>query len=191
MELTAFLMQSPDLSETSLAAHFASHWRPGFVQKGAHLVHQNEPETREIIILDGYAVSRIYDPGGNAACVGLHAGPCVIAPNIARSRDGLSLVAVEAISDVLMMHMNGDALVDLMLGSEPIRNWANGILRTELGRKVDREWCLAALGGADRLAWFRKTYPGYEDIFVHATIASFLGMTPVTFSRLRAASGSA
>ena len=59
-------------------------------------------------------------------------------------------------------------------------------LREELSRKTEREWCLAALGGADRLEWFRERYPNYEGLFVHHQIASFLGMTPVSFSRLRA-----
>ena len=54
-----------------------------------------------------------------------------------------------------------------------------------LSRKVDREWCLAALKGAERLTWFRQAFPGYEDIFPHTLIASFLGITPVTMSRLR------
>jgi len=30
-------------------------------------------------------------------------------------------------------------------------------------RKLDREWCLAALGGADRLAWFRETFRVTKD----------------------------
>lgn len=82
--------------------------------------------------------------------------------------------------------MGTDRLTDLMLGSEPIRNWANGVLRDALSEKAEREWCLAALGGAERLTWFRQAFPGYEDIFTHTLIASFLGITPVTLSRLRA-----
>ena len=73
-----------------------------------------------------------------------------------------------------------------MLASEPIRNWANAVLRDALNEKAEREWCLAALGGAERLKWFRQTYPRYEEIFTHVLIASFLGITPVTLSRLRA-----
>jgi len=81
--------------------------------------------------------------------------------------------------------MRADALLDRMLRSSEIRDWANAILRDELSRKTDREWCLAALGGADRLAWFRDHYPDHEALFSHGLIASFLRMTPVTLSRLR------
>jgi len=141
----------------------------------------------EHIILDGRAISQISDAEGRAVCVGFHAGPCVVTPNVARTRNGTSLVSIDVITDVLVAQMDSRALTELMLTSEPIREWANGILQQELASKADREWCLAALGGADRLAWFRKDFPRHENLFGHYLIASFLGVTPVTLSRLRGA----
>ncbi len=191
MSLLTFLMRSADWPDEASAARLALDWKPRLVAKGVCIAEQGQAETRDFIILEGCAASRIYDPDGNAACVGLYVGPCVVTPNIARTRDGMSLVSVEALSDISLAQMDSDVLTDLMIRSEPVRDWANGILRAELARKSDREWCLAALGGSDRLAWFREMYPGYEQIFVHSLIASFLGMTPVTLSRLRRAGGSA
>lgn len=185
MDLLTFLMQSPDLPDHASAAKLASNWTPKLVKKGARLVQQGQPDTKEVVILDGCAASRIYDAEGNAVCVGMYVGPCVVTPNIARTRDDSSLVSIEAMTDTLVAQMDSDVLTDLMIASEPVRDWANGVLREELSRKADREWCLAALGGSDRLAWFRERYPEYEGIFVHSLIASFLGITPVTFSRLR------
>lgn len=139
----------------------------------------------EHIILDGRATSQISDPEGRAVCVGFHAGPSVVTPNVARTSDGNSRVSIEATTDALVAQIDSRALTDLMLALQPVREWANGILQLELARKADREWCLSALGGADRLTWFRQGFPRHEDLFSHYLIASYLGVTPVTLSRLR------
>ncbi|MCK0095064.1 Crp/Fnr family transcriptional regulator [Yoonia sp. F2084L] len=185
MDLRTFLMQSPDLSQDGGVEKFASEWSTSRVAAKAHIVRQEDPHVDEIFVLDGHLISTICDPEGKEVCVGFYTGPCVVTPNIARTRAGRSLVSIVATTSATIARIDSDQLTQLMISSEPIRNWANGALREALNQKADREWCLAALGGADRLKWFRETYPGYEDIFSHALIASFLGITPVTLSRLR------
>ena len=187
MDLLTFFTRSPNALDKDSAREFAEAWSVEYLEKGRRIATQGEPDLLEHIILDGRATSQITDPEGRAVCVGFHAGPCVVAPNVARTRNGTSLVSIDVIADALVAQMNSRALTELMLESEPIREWANGILQQELAFKADREWCLAALGGADRLAWFRKEFPHFEVLFGHYLIASFLGVTPVTLSRLRGA----
>lgn len=187
MDLLTFFTRSPNALDKDTARVFAAAWSLEHVEKGHRFATQGEPELMEHIILDGRATSQISDPEGRAVCVGFHAGPCVVTPNVARTRNGTSLVSIDVIADALVAQLDSRALTELMLESEPIREWANGILQQELARKADREWCLAALGGADRLAWFRKDFPSHEALFGHYLIASFLGVTPVTLSRLRGA----
>ena len=186
MDLRTFLNQSPDLSDMACADEFASRWRRKRVNKGAHLSRQEQPETNEFTLLEGCLASSICDQEGKEVCVGFYMGPCVVTPNIARTRDGVSLVSIAATTDATLAWIDSELLSGLMLSSESIRNWANAVLRDALSKKAEREWCLAALGGAERLNWFRQSLPGYEDIFTHSLIASFLGVTPVTMSRLRA-----
>ena len=151
MDLRTFLARSGDWSDRTSLDVFASDWTPKRLSKGAWLARQEHPETGEFIVLEGRLASTICDQEGKEVCVGLYAGPCVITPNIARTRDGLSLVSIATTTDALLVRIDSDLLSNLMLSSEPVRNWANGILRDALSDKADREWCLAALGGAERL----------------------------------------
>lgn len=185
MDLLGFLMRSSELGGRGGAEDFARNWTPRLVRKGASIVDQGALAGDEIILLEGSAAARIYDGVGGDVCVGLFVGPCIVTPTIARNGDGRSLVSLEAVTDVLIAQMASAALNEAMVADAAVREWGNGVLRAELARKVDREWCLAALGGADRLAWFRERYPDFEAIFPHFLIASFLGVTPVTLSRLR------
>lgn len=185
LDLLTFLTSPPNALGKEDANRLANAWHVKHVEKGLRIATQGAPESMESIILNGSVTSQISDPEGRAVCVGFHTGPCVITPNVARTRDGISLVSLEVTADALVAQLDTSALTELMVASEPIREWANVILQQELARKADREWCLAALGGADRLTWFRESYPHHEDFFGHYLIASFLGVTPVTLSRLR------
>ncbi len=180
-----FGMIAPGLPEQA-RREFMSAWKPHWAEKGTSLARQGDQITREFVILDGQAISQICDSEGRSVCVGFHTGPGVVTPHVARSRLNVSLVSVELTTDATVAHMEAEKLMAMMLESSFIRDWANGVLRAELARKTDREWILAALGGAERLTWFRENYPDHESLFAHGLIASFLGMTPVSLSRLRA-----
>ena len=187
MDILTFFTGAPSVLDRETARAFAAAWSVKSVEKGRRIATQGEPDHMEHIILDGRATSQISDPEGRGVCVSFSAGPFVVTPNVARTRNGTSLVSIEVVADALVAQMDSRVLTELMLTSEPIREWANGILQHELASKADREWCLSALGGADRLAWFRKEFPSHENLFGHYLIASFLGVTPVTLSRLRGA----
>ena len=185
MDLRTFLTQSPDLPNAACVDDFSAHWTPMRLSRGEHANQQGQLERNEYIVLDGCLANTICDQDGREVCVGFFVGPCVVTPNIARTREDISLVSLGATTDASLVRIDTDLLTDLMVSTQPIRHWANAVLRDALAEKAEREWCLAALGGSDRLAWFRDRYPGYEDLFPHFQIASYLGMTPVTLSRLR------
>jgi len=165
----------------ALAEAFKANVRP----KTDFLARQGEPDAMEYILLSGKVVSLIGDADGREVCVGFYVGPCVITPNLARAADGKSLVSLRLESDGQAASVSAVALLELMRGSLAIEAWANAVLRDELARKTAREWSLAALKAKERLEWFRSQYPDHETLFNHSQISSFLGMTPVTLSRLR------
>ena len=155
------------------------------IAKAQHLARQGDPDDKEYILLSGKVVSLIGDAEGREVCVGFYVGPCVITPNLARTAGATSLVSLRAETDGHVASVGAAVLLDLMRGSPAIEAWANAVLRAELARKTSREWSLAALKAKERLESFRSHYPDHENLFNHGQISSFLGMTPVTLSRLR------
>ena len=167
------------------ARALAGAFRAKVLPKTDFLARQGEPDAMEYILLSGKVVSLIGDADGREVCVGFFVGPCVITPNLARAVDGKSLVSLRLESDGQAASVSAATLLELMRDSSAIEEWANAVLRAELERKTSREWSLAALKAKERLEWFRSLYPDHETLFNHSQISSFLGMTPVTLSRLR------
>lgn len=66
-----------------------------------------------------------------------------------------------------------------------IRAWGNEVLKHELALKVKREIQLASLNAKGRLLKFREQFPLLENLVPHPAIASYLGITNVSLSRLR------
>ena len=115
MDLRTFLTRSPDLANVACAEDFAAHWTPMRLSKGAHANQQEQPERNEYIVLDGCLTSTICDQDGKEVCVGFYVGPCVVTPNIARTREGMSLVSVAATTDASLVRIDTDLLTELML----------------------------------------------------------------------------
>ncbi|MEL6549017.1 MAG: Crp/Fnr family transcriptional regulator [Pseudomonadota bacterium] len=155
------------------------------IAKAQHLARQGDPDGKEYILLSGKMVSLIGDAEGREVCVVFYVGPCVITPNLARTAGATSLVSLKAETDGRAASVDAAVLLDLMRGSPAIEAWANAVLRAELARTTSRKWSLAALKAKERLEWFRSCCPDHEALFNHGQISSFLGMTPVTLSRLR------
>ena len=73
----------------------------------------------------------------------------------------------------------------ILINNLEIRRFGNTVLRNELARKVDKEIGSASLSAKERLLKFREEYPLLENLIPHTHIASYLGITNISLSRLR------
>lgn len=72
-----------------------------------------------------------------------------------------------------------------MINNLEIRDWGNSILKEELIKKTDKEISLASYTAKERLLQFREEYAILENLIPHPIIASYLGITNISLSRLR------
>jgi CRP-like cAMP-binding protein len=153
---------------------------------GEALLHAGEPGAREYFVLEGVLRTWMADVQGREVTLAFHAAPGALMPAIARTADGRSRVHCQALSATCVAGFEAATLVDCMRDDQAVQRWGDAVLRAELTRRVDREWALAALPALERLQHFRAQFPGLEARIAQRHVASYLGITPVSLSRLRA-----
>ena len=65
------------------------------------------------------------------------------------------------------------------------REFGQRVLETELSRTFFNEVIYRSYNAKERLLAMREQYPNLENLVPHNVIASYLGITNVSFSRLR------
>lgn len=153
---------------------------------GEALLQAGEPGAREYFVLDGVLRTWLADVDGREVTLAFHTGPGVLMPAITRTANGCSRVHCQALAPTCVAGFEAATLVSCMLADPAVQRWGDAVLRAELMRRVDREWALAALPAVQRLQHFRTQFPGLEARIAQRHVASYLGITPVSLSRLRA-----
>ncbi len=97
---------------------------------------------------------------------------------------GPSNVSIEGITDCTVLALPLDRLQDLMENPQLMYSY-NEQLSIALDRHWEMKMMLYRCSAMERYQWFRKRYPGLEEHISGKHLASFLGVTPVTLSRLR------
>ena len=148
------------------------------VKKG---LHYNE----EYFVLDGIVRSYILNPQGEEVTISFFCSNSVLTPHVARSKEGRSQLFFQALTNVKLAVMKAKEFEFLRSQNEEVRNFAFTVLQNELLMKVSKEIGLASLTAKERLKRFRHEYHNLENLIPHPYIASYLGITNISLSRLR------
>jgi CRP-like cAMP-binding protein len=149
------------------------------------LLRVGDAPPMECFVLDGVLRTWLGDAQGRAVTLDFYKGPCAMTPAIARSRAGQSRIHCEALTAARVVLFEASALSRTMMADIAMARWGDAVLTQELVRRVDRELALATQPAKERLLALRAEKPGLEDRVPHHHLASYLGMTPVSLSRLR------
>jgi len=139
----------------------------------------------EYFVTQGILRTYVLSPAGEEVTMGFFVAPCALTPSIARDLENVSQLSCDALVPTTVASLDGRLLIQSMMQNQLMQLWGDTVMRSELTRKMQRELGLATHTAKQRLDEFRVRYPELEDQITHSMIASYLGMTPVTLSRLR------
>lgn len=152
---------------------------------GTNVISVNKNNNKEYFVLDGICGSYLTNTEGDDVFISFFSEKSVLSPHTTRTSKGVSLLNIKALTPVTLASINAQVFEKMIVDNLEIREFANTVLRNELHKKVAKEIDHASLSAKDRLTKFRKVYPSLENIIPHPYIASYLGITNVSLSRLR------
>lgn len=154
-------------------------------EKGAVFIKRNRRNEKEYFVVGGICKSFVLSPEGEEVSIAFFLENDILSPNQIRTSKGYSNLNFRALTDLELVSINARPFEQLMIENIEIRNFGNTVLQNELVGKVEKEIGLASLTAKERLLAFRKKYEALENYIPHPDIASYLGITNISLSRIR------
>lgn len=139
----------------------------------------------EYFVFDGILQRTVLGQEGEDITTAFHAGGSVITPHFARTRKGHSLFTLEALTTAQVLQVHVERFDALRAQHDQLRQFGMRVVEHELLITMQGSTAFRERSARERLIDLRKAMPGLENRVPHTTIASYLGITPVSFSRLR------
>ncbi|WP_459211768.1 Crp/Fnr family transcriptional regulator [Aquimarina rhabdastrellae] len=154
-------------------------------EKGATFVKTKKRSSKEFMLLDGISKSYVHNLKGESVTISFFLEGKFITPSFNREIEGTSNVNLMAMTNIRLAVMDSAKFEEILIKRNDLKTFGNEVLQDELAQKINKEIGLASLTARERLLNFRKKYHQLENIIPHSDIASYLGITNVTLSRLR------
>ncbi len=154
-------------------------------EKGELFIDRGKKNNKEYFVYEGVCRSFLLSPEGEEVTISYFLEGSVLSPNKTRTANQISHLNFQALTNITVASLNADKFEQLMINHMDIREFGNMVLQNELLAKVEKEIGLASLNAKERLILFREKYHSLENQISHVDIASYLGITNISLSRLR------
>jgi len=154
-------------------------------EKGELITKVGQRNNLEYFVIQGICKSFLYNPEGDEITLSFFMPNSIISPFTTRNKEGKSILNIRCLTATEIATINAEKFEKLMIDDLEIRHFGNTVLRNELMKKVQKEIGLASLPAKIRLQTLRTQYPNIENLIPHSDIATYLGITTISLSRLR------
>ena len=153
--------------------------------KNEIVFHEKWFNAFEYFQLDGVSHRFNVDDALQPLTTGIYQNEIVITPHFARTTNGQSIFSLQALTDCIYLKVPAGIFRDISGQNQQISMFGRAVVEKEFIRSLNFEVLFRSFNARDRLIYFRANYPLLENIIPHTIIASFIGITPVSLSRLR------
>jgi CRP-like cAMP-binding protein len=155
------------------------------LKKDEIIVKEGQSFNKEIFVNHGIIRSFYKSREGFELNISFYRDNEIICPWFSRTRNGKSIVNLKTITPCTIFEMEQDKFKALRYKYRELLYYGSMVVEKELEIKTQREMFLLIDSAHERYLMFRKMYPQLENRIPQFQIASFLGITPVSLSRLR------
>lgn len=155
------------------------------ISAGEVLIRGNDKSNKEIFIKKGIIKAYFIDEAGNEKVVAFYKGESFIGTNSLRTQKGLSIYTYQCLTDAEYTEIDSDLFHKLVKKYPILLTLAVIVKNMEVERQNKREICIMGNSGEEKYNNFLKFHSDLVDSIPHYNIASYLGITPVTLSRVR------
>lgn len=184
MEAEVFYVDVLHITEMRLVQEVAKITETIRLGKGEMLIREGDVQNHFVFLTNGILRGFFFDANGRDVtdCFVYQCGTPGMSCFI---NSAPSPISIEALTDCEMLQVPCDAVLYLMR-KEPQLLWIyNKFLQTSLQEHWKIKTMVCQHTAMERYQWFLQAYPGLINKVSNKHIASFLGITPVTLSRLR------
>lgn len=184
MPIGEFYSQNFQLSDPAAISALSTASAPRHLKEGELLLREGEVQQEVPFLVHGVIRGFYFDVNGKEItdCLVVQPGMPAVAMAEIEKRSSLYLEALEE-SDLLVISVHD---VRNLLDEYPV---LMKIYNQLLVEAFSAHWELKAIvcrkNATERYKWFLQRYPGLIERISNKYIASFLGITPVTLSRIR------
>jgi CRP-like cAMP-binding protein len=155
------------------------------IPRDYYFINEGKREENEYFILEGIVRSNLFTKNGEDVTISFYFEKSVLPPHSSRALNNISALNFQSLTPVTFASINARKFRDLMRENKDIYLFASSVMAAELQIKTRKEINLATLPAKERLIKLREQFPSLENLVPHSYIASYLGITPVSLSRLR------
>lgn len=183
-----FYTQVCGLSDEELIQKMVKATEHRSFRKGEYIAHEGEVINDVYFLEKGVFRGSFVDTNGKdiTDCIGFQCGIPAIA-FCCMDMDIVSPESIEVLADSSFFFIPISVIIELLKNYLDLTVFYNRMLIMSLNMHRTMKKVLYQYSAPQRYQWFLKEYPGLIDQISNKYIASFLGMSPVTLSRLRRA----